>query len=86
MSHERDGLEARVPGGTECLRHDSNSHEHPKLSCDDPDECVGDNGAGRDETQIANQIQHFAGVFGGNRPVSRSGFTANFHCRTDFML
>ena len=33
-----------------------------------------DNG-GKDKTQIAKQIQHFAGLFGGNRPVSRSGFT-----------
>jgi len=29
--------------------------EHPKLSCDDPDECAGGNG-GKDKTQIAKQI------------------------------
>ena len=55
MSHERDGLEAGVPGGKDCLRHDSNNPKHPKLSCDDPDECAGDNG-GKDKTQIAKQI------------------------------
>ena len=55
MSHERDGLEAGVPGGKDCLRHDSNNPEHPKLSCDDRDEYAGDNG-GKDKTQIAEQI------------------------------
>ena len=82
MSPERDGLEAKVPGGKECLRHDGNNPEHPKFPCDHPDECAGNNG-GKDKTQTAKQIQHIAGVFGGNRPVSRSGFTANFHFRTD---
>jgi len=82
VSPERDSLEARVPIGKECLGLDSNNLEHPKFSCDDPDECLGDNG-GEDKTQTAKQIQHFAGLFGGNRPVSRSGFTANFYCRTD---
>ena len=53
MSPERDGLEARVPGGIECLRHDGNNPEHPKFSCDDPDECAGNNG-GKDKTQTAN--------------------------------
>ena len=33
-------------------RHDSNNPERPKLSCDDRDECAGDNG-GEDKTQIA---------------------------------
>jgi len=55
MSHERDGLEARVPGGKSCLRHDSYNPEHPKLSCDDPDECASDNG-GEDKTQTPEQI------------------------------
>ena len=55
MSHERDGLEAGVPGGKDRLRHDSNNPEHPKLSCNDPDECAGDNG-GKHKTQIAKQI------------------------------
>ena len=32
-----------------CLRHDSNSLEHPELSCDDRDECASDNG-GEDKT------------------------------------
>ena len=41
MSHERDGLEAGIPGGKDCLRHDSSNPEHPKLSCDDPDERAG---------------------------------------------
>jgi len=45
-------LEAKEPGGKDCLRHDSNNPEHPKLSCDDRDECAGDNG-GEDKTQIA---------------------------------
>ena len=53
MSHERDGLEAEVPRREDCLRHDSNNPEHPKLS--------GDSG-GKDKTQIAKQIQHFAGL------------------------
>jgi len=52
MSHVRECLEARVPDGKKCLRHDSNNSEHPKLSCDDPDECAGDNG-GEDKTQMA---------------------------------
>ena len=52
MSHERDGLEGRMPGVKSCLRHDSNSLEHPELSCDDRDECAGDNGS-EDKTQIA---------------------------------
>ena len=52
MSHEQNGLEARIPGGKSCLRHDSNNLEHPKLSCDDPDECGGDNG-GEDKIQFA---------------------------------
>ena len=52
MSHERDGLEARIPGRKRCLRHNSNSLEHPELSCDDRDEYAGDNG-GEDKTQIA---------------------------------
>jgi len=52
MSHERDDLEARVPGGKNCLRHDSNNPEPPKLSGDDRNECAGDNG-GEDKTQIA---------------------------------
>ena len=55
MSHERDHLEGRLPGGKNCLRHDSTNPEHPKLSCDDPAECAGDNG-GEDKTQIAKQI------------------------------
>jgi len=79
VSHERDGLEPRVPVGKDRLLHDSNNPERPKLSCDDPDECAGDNG-GKDKTQIAKQIQHFAGLFGGNRPVSGGGVTAEFHC------
>ena len=82
MSPERDGLEARVPGGKECHRHDGNNLEHPKFSCDDPGECADNNG-GRDKTQTAKQIQHFAGVFGGNRHVSRSVFTAKLNFRTD---
>ena len=49
MSHERDGLEAGVPGGKDHLRHDSNNPEHPKPSCDDSDECAGDN-CGEDTT------------------------------------
>ena len=61
MSHERDGLEAEVPRREDCLRHDSNKPERPKLSGDDPDECAGDSG-GKDKTQIAKQIQHFAGL------------------------
>ena len=48
MSHERDGLEAGLPGRKNCLCHDSNIPEHPNLSC----ECAGDNG-GEDKTQIA---------------------------------
>ena len=52
MSHERDGLEARIPGGKSCIRHDRNSPKHPELFCDDRDECAGDNG-GEDKTQIA---------------------------------
>jgi len=28
MFHERDGLEAGVPGGKECLRRDSSNPEH----------------------------------------------------------
>jgi len=52
MSHEQDGLEARAPGGKDCLRYDSNNPEHPKLSCDDPDEYADDNG-GADKTKIA---------------------------------
>ena len=52
MSHERDGLEARVAGGKNRLRYDSNNPEPPKLSCDDRNECAGDNG-GEDKTQIA---------------------------------
>ena len=55
MSHERDGLEAGVPGGNDCLRHDSSNPEHPKLSGNDPYECAGDNG-GKDKTQPAKQI------------------------------
>ena len=43
MSHEQEGLEAGVPGWKDCLRLDSNNPERPKLSRDDPDECVGDN-------------------------------------------
>ena len=82
MSPERDGLEARVPGGKECHRHDINNPEHPRFSCDDPGECVDNNG-GIDKTQTAKQIQLFAGLCGGNRPVSRSGFTAKLNCRTD---
>jgi len=78
MSYEQDGLEAGVPGGKDCLLHDSNNPERPKLSCDDPDECAGDNG-GKDKTQIAMQIQHFAGLFGGNRSLGRSGFTTDSH-------
>ena len=82
MSNERGGLEAGVPSRKNWLRHVSNNPEHPKLSCDDPDECAGYNG-GKDKIQIAKQIQHFAGLFGGNRPVGRSGFTAVFHRGTD---
>ena len=52
MSHERGDLEARILGGKYCLRHDSNNPKHPKLSCDDHDECAGDNG-GEEKTQIA---------------------------------
>jgi len=52
MCHDRDGLEARIPEGKNSLRHDSHNLEHPKLSCDDRDECAGDNG-GEDKTQIA---------------------------------
>ena len=55
MSHKRDGLEVGVLGGKDCLRRDSNNSEHPKLSCDDPDEYAGDNG-GKDKIQIAKQI------------------------------
>ena len=55
MSNERGCLEARVPGGKNYLRHGSNISEHPKLSCDDPDECAGDNG-GKDKTQITKEI------------------------------
>ena len=55
MSHDRDGLEAGVPERKDCLRHDSNNPEHPKLSCDDPDECASDNGD-KDKTQTAKQI------------------------------
>jgi len=55
MPHERDGLEAGVPGGKDCLRPDSNNPEHPKLSCDDPDERAGYSGC-KDKTQIAKQI------------------------------
>jgi len=79
MSHERDGLEAGVPGREDCLRHDYNNPKRPKLSGDDPDECAGDS-SGKDKTQIAKQIQHFAGLFGGNGPVSGSGFTADLNC------
>ena len=32
MSHERDGLDAGVPGGKDCLRHDCNNPERPKHS------------------------------------------------------
>ena len=42
MSYERDGLEAGVPDGKDCFRYDSSNLDHPKLSCDDSDECVGD--------------------------------------------
>ena len=49
MSHERNGLDAGIPGGKGCLRRDSNIPEHPKLSCDDPDECAVDNG-GKDKS------------------------------------
>jgi len=52
MSHERGGLEARVPSGKNCPRHGSNNAEHLKFSCDDRDECAGDNG-GEDKTQTA---------------------------------
>ena len=52
MSNERDDLEAGVPGRKDCLGHDSNNPEHPTLSCDDPDECAGDNGS-EEKTQIA---------------------------------
>ena len=55
MSQKRDGLEAGVPGGKDCLRHDSNNPEHPKLSSDDPDECAGDNG-GKDKTNTTKQV------------------------------
>ena len=85
MSHERDGLEAGVPGGKDCLSHDSNNPEHHKLSCDDLDEYAGDNG-GKDKTQIAKQILHFVGLFGENRPVSKSCFTAEFHRGTDIFV
>ena len=52
MSHERDALGAGVPGGKIRPRQDSNNPEHLKLSCDDRDECAGDNG-GEDKTQFA---------------------------------
>ena len=52
MSHERDGLRTRKPCGKDCLRHNRNNPEHPKLSCNDRNECAGDNG-GEDKTQIA---------------------------------
>jgi len=65
MSYEQNGLEAGVPSGKDCLHHDGNNPERPKPSCDDPDECAGDNG-GKDKSQIAKQIQHFAGLFGEN--------------------
>jgi len=52
MSHERDGLEVRVPGRKNCFHRKSNNPEHPKLSCDNRDECASDNG-GEDKTQIA---------------------------------
>ena len=56
LSHERVGLEAGVPGrGKDWFRHNSNNPEHPKLSCDDPDECAGDNGF-KDKTKTAKQI------------------------------
>jgi len=51
MSHGRDGLEPRIRGRKNRLRHHSNNPEHPKLSCDDRDECAGNNG-GEDKTQI----------------------------------
>ena len=49
MSH---CLGARVPGGKDCRRDDSNNLEDPRLSCEDRDECAGDNG-GEEETQFA---------------------------------
>ena len=52
MSHERDDLEARIPEGKDCFCHDSNNPEHAKLSCDNRDECAGDNGR-EDKIQIA---------------------------------
>ena len=55
MSHEREVLDAGVPGGKNCLCHDSNIPERSNLSYDDRDECAGDNG-GEDKTQIAKQI------------------------------
>ena len=55
MSHERDCLEAGVLGRKDCLRHDSNNPERPKLSCDDSGECAGDNG-GKDKTLVVKQI------------------------------
>ena len=55
MPHERDDLEARIPEGKVYLRHDSNNPEHLNLSCDDRDECTGDNG-GEDKIQITKYI------------------------------
>ena len=55
MSQKRDGLEAGVRGEKDCHRHDSNDPEHPKLSCDDRDECAGDNG-GKDKNKTAKQV------------------------------
>ena len=63
-SYERDGLEAGVRGGKDCLRYDNNNPEHPKLSCDDPDECAGDNG-GKDRNKTAKQIQHLLACLAG---------------------
>jgi len=63
MSHEQDGLEARVPGGKNCLHHDSN-HDPDHRSCDDPDECVGDNGS-ENKTQTARQIQRYLACLAG---------------------
>ena len=95
MSPERDGLEARVPGGKEFRRHDGNNPEHPRFSCDDPSECANNNG-GIDKTQTATQIQHFAGLCGGKNllvgPASQpnliagqsyviKGLSVNEHCQ-----
>ena len=57
-------MEAGVRGGKDCLRYDNNNPEHPKPSCDDPDECAGDNG-GKDRNKTAKQIQHLLACLAG---------------------